>query len=292
MGNRGRQRSSKHEELVGTRLGRLTVRRVEHGRTDGGVACWWLICDCDCGVSGHRIAYHNRKTVQSCGCYRRDSKAKRRGEPGINVGDRSERLVVLALKQGHTKSGKSVRLLHCRCDCGNTAVVREDDFLYATVKSCGCLRRELAATRTRTHGMYRAPLYHLWQTVKDRVNNPRNPNYGGRGVTMYGPWSADFLLFEEYIATQLGDKPTERHSLDRIDVERGYEPGNLRWASPAEQARNRRCNVLITVEDETLCVSDWAQRLGVTPQTVFQRLKLGWSERDAVTTPARRRRRA
>lgn len=85
--------------------------------------------------------------------------------------------------------------------------------------------------------------HHTWSGIKRRCFNPKSEhyaNYGGRGITMYKPWISDYMLFEEYIDTFLGKKPNETYSLDRIDNNGNYVPGNLRWADKVTQVRNRR----------------------------------------------------
>lgn len=270
--------------LVGRRFGRLVVESVEYRERPSHGWGWYADCRCNCGKV-HSVQTYNLIQVKSCGCYRRDPQTKRNGERGVEIGDRSERLVVTGLiRQG------GQRLLTCTCDCGVDTCVREGDFISATVKSCGCLRRELVTTRSRTHGLYGHPLYHVWRRIKDRCANPRLMSYGGRGIKMYKPWVDDFRAFKEDFERQVGPRPTPQHSLDRIDVNKGYEPGNLRWASPAAQARNRRNNRWITVGGERLCVVDWAKRLGCTAQAILKRLEFGWAEVDAVTRPTRSQR--
>lgn len=86
-------------------------------------------------------------------------------------------------------------------------------------------------------------LYWVWKQLRQRCKNPHNKdwrNYGALGVDVYPPWDASFVEFRRYVHTTLGPKPTSAHSLDRIDPTRGYAPGNLRWASRAEQSRNKR----------------------------------------------------
>lgn len=274
----------KHERLIGTRSGRLTITTVEHRRQPSGAAAWYAICDCDCGTTGHAVAMHNLATVSSCGCYRRSSIAQRNGGLGLVPGMRSDRLVAVALLPF---SGPSTyRNWLCLCDCGTHTRVREQNFLSGTTRSCGCLRRELAATRTRTHGMYRHPLYRLWQAIKDRCS--RVESYRRLGIIMYREWVADFSIFSAYIWEHLGHKPSKQHSLDRIDPHKGYEPGNIRWALPDVQTRNRTNNHWIEVNGERLVLADWARRLGVRPQAIVNRIRLGWTEQEAVTTPTRK----
>jgi hypothetical protein len=259
--------------------------------TPGGNPIWAYICDCDCG-NQHRVATHNLKTTQSCGCHRSSSKSERLGREGIAVGQRSHRLKAIAKVQRRTEAGKPVRMVKCLCDCGKMTETREDNFINGTVKSCGCLRSELATTRSKEHGQYNTFNYHLWQAVKDRATNPKNPHYARLDVPLHGPWQRDFKRFAAYIEKHLGPKPTARHSLDRISVDKGYVPGNLRWASPTEQQRNKANNHRITANGETLCVTEWAERLGVSHSTILNRINLGWSEEQAVTTPPRPKKKA
>ena len=130
------------------------------------------------------------------------------------------------------------------------------------------------------HGMYGATEYNAWASIKARCYNPKNSGYcryGGRGIKMYGPWIKDFQAFFDYI----GRKPTPEHSLDRIDNNRGYEPGNIRWATKKEQCRNRRDNYLITICCQTKPLSEWAEIYGLPADTVTRRLRVGYSVKDA-----------
>lgn len=132
---------------------------------------------------------------------------------------------------------------HCACDCGKRTIVRGGKLRRAETKSCGCLmlehiRRNARRMATR-HGMSSEPEYKCWEGIKQRCLNPRHPwysEYGGRGITVHPEWAADFLAFFAYV----GERPGFEYSLDRIDNNKGYVPGNVRWATYAEQAANRR----------------------------------------------------
>src|SRR5579859_6236686 len=94
------------------------------------------------------------------------------------------------------------------------------------------------------------PEYMAWQHMKNRCLNPRDPKfhrYGGRGITVHAPWVSSFSLFSDHI----GPRPTEKHTLDRIDVNRGYEPGNVRWATQKTQQNNRTNTRIVIVDGET-----------------------------------------
>ncbi len=125
--------------------------------------------------------------------------------------------------------------------------------------------------------------YNTWCAMKSRCNNPNNQDYkiyGGKGIRVCERWNK----FENFIF-DMGIKPSAKHTLDRYPNKNGnYEPSNCRWATAKEQARNTSINVNITFHGETLCVSEWAERLGVDNSVLQQRLKT-WPLKDALTKP-------
>ncbi len=130
------------------------------------------------------------------------------------------------------------------------------------------------------HGLSKRPEYVLWRSAKSRCVNPRDArfsDYGGRGITMH--WRS----FPEFFAA-VGPRPTKDHSLDRIDNDRGYEPGNVRWATRHQQQVNRRDTPRYTYRGETLSVAEWARRTGFNIAAIRSRIvDAGWSIRDALT---------
>lgn len=111
-------------------------------------------------------------------------------------------------------------------------------------------------------------------------SRPGYPNYGGRGIRVCDRWH-DFTAF----SADVGERPSPRHSLDRIDNARGYEPGNVRWATRHEQSRNTRRNIRLTHNGETMVLADWAKRLGVPWARLYARIKAGWPAEAALTLP-------
>lgn len=129
----------------------------------------------------------------------------------------------------------------------------------------------------RTHGhngkFGASPEYQTWNRMIQRCHNPKHTSfnlYGGRGIQVCPEWRASFQAFLDHV----GPKPGKGFSLDRFPNNNGnYEPGNVRWATPMDQARNTRRNKFVTHEGETLCVAEWAKRLGINANSVFKRLK-------------------
>lgn len=129
------------------------------------------------------------------------------------------------------------------------------------------------------------PTYRVWAAAKGRCiskTHKQYPDYGGRGITMCESWKNDFDAFHMW----MGDKPPGK-SLDRIDNNGNYEPGNCRWATGKEQCRNQRRNRLLTINGVTKCLADWAEETGINPTSLSGRLRKGWEVGEAVYGPRR-----
>lgn len=173
------------------------------------------------------------------------------------------------------------RLLRCRCACGRNVVVNVQHLKRGMTRSCGCLMRDINRVLHRTHGGRRTPEYGPWCHAKDRCFNPNDDDfdeYGGRGITMCTEWRDDFAAFVAHI----GPRPSGA-SLDRIDANGHYEPGNVRWANTITQANNKRSNHRLTYHGERLTLADWAARVDIQAKTLQNRISRGWSVEDALT---------
>lgn len=144
----------------------------------------------------------------------------------------------------------------CKCECGNAHTVQARLLQKGEVRSCGCLGQTKNGP-VPTHGDAqrgaKTKEFRAWAAFRDRCRNPKNKafhHYGGRGITVCERW-AD--CFEAFLA-DMGRAPSPKHSIDRIDNDKGYEPGNCRWATDAQQANNRRNTVRYNgVPLKTLC---------------------------------------
>lgn len=154
---------------------------------------------------------------------------------------------------------------YCSCNCGKFIIATTSNLKSGNTKSCGCLDLE----RKTKHGKSDSNEYHAYESAYSRCNNPNNKYYhlyGARGIEFR------FNSFEEFYQ-ELGDKPGNEYSLDRINVNGHYEIDNVRWASNFEQNRNRRDNFWISINGETKCLQDWVIISPVNVTTILYRIK-------------------
>lgn len=194
------------------------------------------------------------------------------------IGERFGRLTVISTDV--IRRPRAINQWQVRCDCGQERWVQQYRLCHGITISCGCWAHEkIVATSTR-HGMTNTPEYHVWRSMHNRCSNPRDrgyANYGGRGITVCQKWAS----FEQFY-DDMGARPSSRHSIDRIDNDGPYTPGNCRWATATEQQRNRRCNKLLSHEGRTMPLSAWAEAAGLSFATLNSRLKRGWNMAKAL----------
>jgi hypothetical protein len=198
------------------------------------------------------------------------------------VGQKFGRLLVVS-RAGSDKRGEA--LWECECDCGAVTVVAGSNLRKGRTKSCGCYKEELLATGQlhTTHGMCGTPTYSSWQNILQRCLNKNSTfyyRYGGRGIKICEDW----LTFENFYR-DMGECP-ETGTIDRIDNNGDYEPGNCRWATQKTNSRNKNNNVNITYLGKTQCVAAWEEELGFNYGTLWNRLyTFKWSLEKAMTEP-------
>jgi len=151
------------------------------------------------------------------------------------TGHRYGRLIVLS--EATKRGGHGSMRRKCLCDCGTVVERVGMDLRTGDTKSCGCLRRETTAISRRTEGKSQEPGYAAYKSARARCRNPNSqgyPRYGGRGIEFR------FESYEDWVLA-LGPRPSSQHSVDRIDNDGHYEPGNVRWATPKQQVQNQKC---------------------------------------------------
>lgn len=168
---------------------------------------------------------------------------------------------------------------NCICDCGEKRIVAASNLKHRT-RSCGCLWREAHTI----HGKHKSPEFYVWASMIERCNNPKNKNYnsyGGRGISICDRWNKSFEKFFE----DMGERPTEKHSLDRIDNNKGYSKQNCRWATQRQQSLNRRTTVMIEINSKKIPLAEAAEIYGIKYKTLAARYRSGWRGEKLFSTP-------
>lgn len=198
------------------------------------------------------------------------------------IGFKVGKLEVIELS--HQDKNGSFKWL-CKCECGNTKVISQGSLRQGQSLSCGCIQKAFTINRQLKHGMSHRPIYQTWLDMKKRCTNPKSNeyhNYGGRGIKISEKWINSFQNFFD----DVGDIPFPNAQIDRIDNDGNYELGNIRWSTVEENQRNKRNNHLVTYKGETMCVADWAVRLGIKSSILFARLsKPSYTVEEAFTLP-------
>jgi hypothetical protein len=203
------------------------------------------------------------------------------------IGNRYGRLTVIERVE-NSKCGQA--RFACDCDCGGSTVAEGGNLRRGVSQSCGCLSRELSAARKTTHGKTGTSEYISWRSIWARCTNPKHigfSRYGGRGLAICDKWQTFEGFYED-----MGERPSDTHSLDRIDNALGYSKENCRWATSTQQIQNRSNTKWVTYNNQTKTIAEWAELAGIKYITLHNRLSMGWDVQRAITTPVRARKAA
>lgn len=173
-------------------------------------------------------------------------------------------------------------LCECNCKDHTRKIVRHSSLTSGNSKSCGCLSAEEASKRVGTHGMSGTRLHNIWKSMKERCynsNHDQYKDYGGRGITICSEWKNDFLCFYNW-AISNGYK--DNLTIDRINNDGNYCPENCKWSTRKEQGNNQRTNHLLTYNNKTQTMAQWAEEIGLNPRTLQTRISRGWNVQDAL----------
>lgn len=201
------------------------------------------------------------------------------------IGEKFGRLAVIA--EAEKRGGR--RHMVCECDCGNRKTIDVRSLARGLTKSCGCLQKERAAASSAgraKHGQSsnETPEYRCWGAIIQRCHNPKHKqfkDYGGRGIAICDAWRGDFSAFFAHV----GARPSAKHSLDRKDNSKGYEPGNVRWATQVEQTNNTRQNRIVEIDGIRCTLAEAIRLKGQRSNVVRQRIAIGWSVERALNQP-------
>lgn len=196
---------------------------------------------------------------------------------------------------GVKKDGRKSRLI-IQCACGKQTEMMKCYFLDKRRTSCGC---RYGVSRENSHlykyGSAKTRLNNLYFSIKRRCydeNSTSYKNYGGRGIKMCDEWLGEhgFENFSEWAYSTGYDENAKRGecTIDRIDVNGNYEPNNCRWITNKEQANNKRNNRYIELNGEKLSFTEWCDRYGVTPCSVYYRMGRGMNFEEALTAPRKK----
>ena len=162
----------------------------------------------------------------------------------------------------------------CKCDCGKEKPSLISHLLNGSTISCGCKKGKNRVTHGQSATGKRTKVYGTWSSMKYRCSNPKDKfykSYGGRGIKVCDEWKNDFLSFYNYI----GEPPSKIHQIDRIDNDGNYEPGNVRWALPVENACNKRTNIKLIYNNEPMTLKEYSMAINVNYSTLYNQYRKG-----------------
>ena len=260
----------KRLNLIGLKVGDIEV--VDFAYV-GKKHTYWK-CKCVCGneiiVGSHNLV---RGFPKSCGCVQKNNL----------VGKRFGKVVVL---EKTDKRGHGSIIYKCKCDCGNICYKTSRSLVKNSgIMGCGCFDPK------KKHYNKNERLYKLWGAIKKRCldNRPKTARtYKLRGISVCDEWKSNFEAFQDWALKngyreEILPNGINKWTIDRIDTNGNYEPNNCRFVTVKEQARNTRKNRIIEINGETHCLAEWCEMYNINNSTFYNRLKLGFSEQEAIT---------
>lgn len=226
----------------------------------------------------------------------KSSLPERMERKGVGRGNRHNWPSFLGIKFGGLTlaSLEPAGMTTCLCVCGKKHFLRRASLMRGSTTSCGCLTRAYKQAARDRKGFVpttRRPEYAVWAAMKQRCQNPKSqmhPLYGARGIEVCSSWQNSFKNF----FSDMGERPSSKHSLDRVDNSKGYSPENCRWATAKQQSRNTRRTIYLSLGGVRKSASEWVEELrgplGLTIPALRGRRVRKWTDTEILTTPNRK----
>ena len=257
--------------IIGQKFGKLTVIEEAGWHIQpSGQRKRLVKCKCDCGKETIvQITNLIRKKVRSCGNCNE-----------IHIGDKFGKLTVISKANNYVSpSGNISSCWFCKCECGNTKIVRGYYLLSGHTKSCGCLVKSTAIITNTKHGLSDSRIYNEHRNMKKRCYNPNSDDYyryGGRGITICDEWLDEDNGFMNFYNWSMSHGYRDDLTIDRINVNGNYEPSNCRWVPNIIQANNTRSNNYIEYDGNIFTLINWSRALGQGDSKLYARLYNNW----------------
>ena len=261
----------KFENLENKKFGLLTVLKLAP-KTKNRSILW--VCQCNCG---NKIVARNKNILEGvttdCGCISKN---------GLKQGQKVARLTLIkAITYGRGKKWE------CLCECGNDLLVKEYDIKNGVIKSCGCLKEEYSQIGNPVHNLNGTRLQRIYYSMKRRCylkTHIHYKNYGGRGIVICDEWLGKNGL-KNFAEWALKNGYKEDLSIDRIDNNGNYCPGNCKWSTCLEQQNNTSYNKIIEYNGEEMTVSQAARKYNISVPTLFNRINKWNNIKRAIEEP-------
>lgn len=251
-----------HNSQVGKKYNKLII--ISYEKRNGGNTYYY--CKCDCGnFKWIRCGHVLHSQVKSCGCL--VTKGHEQNLLGLKFG-------WLTVIDEAPRKKKERRWL-CRCKCGKTTTVSPRDLREGLIVSCGCFHKKQLGDAHRKHGDSSTRLYHIHQSMKRRCYTKTDmhyADYGGRGISICEEWLSSDSGYENFKKWALSNGYKDNLSIDRIDVNGNYEPGNCRWTTWKVQNNNTRQNHFVEYKGEVKTIAEWAEITGIPYGTLSARI--------------------